>query len=234
MNAVQVVDTDTGEILNPLSAAESSLLIKAEATIQAGLDTFVEVGEALAEIRDSRLYRDKHSTFEAYCRERWGMQRAQAYRLIESAEVVAALSPIGDTPPITNEAQARALAPIIREHGAEKAAEVLRHVAEESTKVTAKTITETAQRIGVAPRPMPIPPEPAEPQDQNAAWRLKLRNRVGEAVGAMGTATHPNNIADTLLGIAENAHVSNWSFTATDLRELANQANDLADLVEQK
>lgn len=31
----------------------------------------VEAGEALREIRDSRLYRETHTTFEDYCRERF-------------------------------------------------------------------------------------------------------------------------------------------------------------------
>jgi hypothetical protein len=56
---------------------------------------------------DSRLYRADHGTFEDYCREKWGWQRAHAYRLIESASVVAA-PPIGDK--IKTESQARELA----------------------------------------------------------------------------------------------------------------------------
>ena len=59
-------------------------------------------------IRDQRLYRETHGTFEDYCRERWGMSRFYAHRLIEASEV-AALLPMGN---ITNELQARALAPL--------------------------------------------------------------------------------------------------------------------------
>ena len=47
------------------------------------------------------------ATFEEYCKERWGMNRAHAYRLIDAAEVVNNLSPIGDIP--VNESQARPL-----------------------------------------------------------------------------------------------------------------------------
>lgn len=84
-------------------------LIECERVIERGLNTFVEVGTALLEIRDNRLYKDGYSTFEEYCRERWDMQRAYAYRLIGAAEVVANLSPIGDILPAT-ETQARPLA----------------------------------------------------------------------------------------------------------------------------
>src|SRR5690606_33165582 len=59
------------------------------------------------EIRDRRLYRVSHDTFETYCREKWNMERAQAYRLMDSAGVVKNLSPMGDKP--TSERQARPL-----------------------------------------------------------------------------------------------------------------------------
>jgi phage N-6-adenine-methyltransferase len=84
-------------------------LLECERVIERGLNTFVEVGQALLEIRDSGLYKDGYSTFEGYCRERWGMQRAHAYRLMDSAEVVKNLSPIGDILPINIE-QTRPLA----------------------------------------------------------------------------------------------------------------------------
>lgn len=80
-----------------------------EAVIERGLDTFVEVGEALLEIRDARLYHRTHGTFEDYCRERWGFDRTYAHRHIQAAEV-ASMLPIGNTP--TNESVARELAPL--------------------------------------------------------------------------------------------------------------------------
>lgn len=60
------------------------------------------------DVRDARLYRQTHGTFEDYCKERWGMHRSRAYRFIEAAETVEALSPMGDTVP-NNERQARPL-----------------------------------------------------------------------------------------------------------------------------
>lgn len=59
--------------MDQLTTTESSKLCQLESTIEAGLKTFVEVGSALMEIRDSRLYRQEFGTFEDYCRERWGM-----------------------------------------------------------------------------------------------------------------------------------------------------------------
>jgi hypothetical protein len=70
---------------------------------------FYEIGKALTEIRDSRLYKlTLFETFEAYARARWDIGRSQAYRLINAYSVVGNLSPIGDILP-GNETQTRPL-----------------------------------------------------------------------------------------------------------------------------
>lgn len=93
-----------------LSPIEITDLAIAEDTIRAGLDSFVRVGEALARIRDGRLYRGTHETFAAYCEDRWKMGRSHAYRMIDASEVAANLSPMGDTVPApTSERQLRPL-----------------------------------------------------------------------------------------------------------------------------
>lgn len=83
-------------------------LARCEAVIERGLESFVEVGTALLRIRDEKLYRESHKTFEVYCKERWGMSRSYAHRQIDAAGI-AGLLPIGDVP---NEAVARELAPL--------------------------------------------------------------------------------------------------------------------------
>ncbi|MDP9394383.1 MAG: hypothetical protein M3Q27_09115, partial [Actinomycetota bacterium] len=89
-----------------LAAVELAQLAECEQTIERGLSTFLEVGTALLMVRDQRLYRQHHATFDAYCVGRWNMGRAYAYRLIAAAEVAEAVSPMGD---ITSERQAREL-----------------------------------------------------------------------------------------------------------------------------
>jgi hypothetical protein len=49
---------------------------------------FYLAGIALAELRDRRLYRSTHSSFEEYCQDRFGMKRRHPYRLIDAARVV--------------------------------------------------------------------------------------------------------------------------------------------------
>ena len=82
-----------------------------EGVIQKNIGAFYEVGRALMEIRDKGLYRDVlgYDTFEAYCKHRWDFNRAYAYRLMGSAQVIDAVSPIGIQSP-DNERQTRPLA----------------------------------------------------------------------------------------------------------------------------
>jgi ParB family chromosome partitioning protein len=78
--------------MNELTTTEDRRLGELESTIEYGLKTFVEVGTALAEIRDSRLYRREFRTFEEYCRERWQLSDRQALRLMKSAKTIGILS----------------------------------------------------------------------------------------------------------------------------------------------
>lgn len=83
------IDTATPKSIGEaLSAGEQRKLMSLETAIGKGIQTFCEVGTALAQIRDERLYRAVCGTFEEYCRERWGMTRQYANRLIGSAQVV--------------------------------------------------------------------------------------------------------------------------------------------------
>ena len=92
-----------------LSAAEQVRLIQLENAIEVGLRTFVDVGNALLEIRDSRLYRLTHGTFEDYCRVRWGFTRMRASQLISAAEVIENLGVNNCLQTPATESQARPL-----------------------------------------------------------------------------------------------------------------------------
>jgi hypothetical protein len=81
--------------VNELTVSEQSQLADCEAVIEQGFKTFVSVGNALAEIRDAKLYRLTHGTFEEYCQDKWDMGGIYARRLIAAADVVDDLMPIG-------------------------------------------------------------------------------------------------------------------------------------------
>lgn len=141
---MSLVDTVTGEIVEGLTDVEASRLRVKESAIERGAN---EVAKALAAIRDERLYRADYSTFEAYCRERWGMTRQHANRQIVAAEVAAALEPIGSTIP---ESQARELADL-RDNP-----EQLRAVYQQAHDATGGSVTAAAIRSAKTP-PTPAP-----------------------------------------------------------------------------
>jgi len=91
-----------------ISPAESVRLCELERIIQKGKDTFVEVGVALAEIRDSQIYRNTFATFEDYCEKRWSFSKRSAYQFIAAAEVVENVRNCAQVP--ATESQARPLA----------------------------------------------------------------------------------------------------------------------------
>jgi hypothetical protein len=98
---------DEYAVIKGLSEGEMSKLAECEGIIRRGMKTFVEVGKALLTIRDQRLYREQFKTFDAYCREQWGFSKVHATRLVQAAQVVENLVPIGTKP--DNEAQVRPL-----------------------------------------------------------------------------------------------------------------------------
>src|SRR5829696_3454150 len=98
-----------------LSAGEQVDFTALEMVVREGLATFIEVGQALAEIRDRRLYRASHKTFEEYAHERWRLSRTRAYQFIDAAavgEVITSTSTNGGHSPPENERQARELVPL--------------------------------------------------------------------------------------------------------------------------
>ena len=96
----------TTAIDNPLTAREMRDYEKNTVLVRDNIAAVFKVGAALKDIRDRRLYREDHGTFEAYCRDEWDIDRTYAHRLIESSGVVEVL-PIGNKP--ATESQARPL-----------------------------------------------------------------------------------------------------------------------------
>ncbi len=102
-----------GSTSQTLTSQEQTLLDECEETIERGVATFLEVGQALLEVQTRQLYRTNYSSFPSYCRERWGFSRSRSYQMLDAGRVVAQLSTIVDSGQLPkNECQARALAHI--------------------------------------------------------------------------------------------------------------------------
>ncbi len=77
--AVEIVESEE------LTEEESCLRLHLERKVERA---FHEAGKALLELRDRRLYRSTHKSFEEYCRDRFGYNRSHSYQLIDAAIVV--------------------------------------------------------------------------------------------------------------------------------------------------
>jgi hypothetical protein len=74
-------NTDPEQNLTP---AEIDDLDRLESIAQRRLGSYLLVGNALGEIRDRHLYRASHPSFEAYVRERWGLNGANGAPLSQA------------------------------------------------------------------------------------------------------------------------------------------------------
>jgi len=164
-------------------------LTELEDVVRRGLSSVVEVGRALMEIRNKRLYREMgFSTFEDYCRDRWKWTRQYANRQIRAAELVE-MVPMGTK--LKNERQARELVGL-------KEAEV-RQVAErvDFSQATAKEVraaaTEiTAERRGIRKdKTAPYNPESdgqhrlAEAQKKKMVYGLSSIDGLCDGLGGL-------------------------------------------------
>ena len=173
-----------------LTVTESDRLAECEATIERGQQTFIEVGNALSEIRDARLYRSEFGTFEEYCRERWGWSDSRARQMIAAAETVTNVTVLGAVAP-ANEGQARELVGLPAETAAavmtaavgatdgkptaaairearEEIAPKPKHVVTE-TRTTVETLTVDAETGELLDQPEPAP---KLPPIRKPAWQL--------------------------------------------------------------
>jgi len=137
-----------------MSIRESQRLVELEKTIARGKKTFVEVGLALAEIRDLRLYKREYGGFEEYCREKWGWAKAYANHVIRAADVVKCL-PAETATIVATEAAARELG---KAEPAQRAG-VIQAIVDEGKPVTAAEIKKH------------IPPVPTQPSDAQGTSR---------------------------------------------------------------
>lgn len=164
---------------NLLEEVEQTRLKELEAVITRGLSTFVEVGIALIEIRDQRLYRQVFGSFEEYCRTKWKFTRQMGYRLIEAAKVIGELSPIGDKPLPVTESAIRPLTTLktkqdrllalqgVTTKGGPPTAKAIQS-AVDAVKASkpevyppAQKVAEAAEQVELVPTEIPVPPLPA-------------------------------------------------------------------------
>lgn len=136
---------ETGQLAMDLSGEERTELALCEAVIERGRQAFLEVGGALMTIQEKRLYRATHTTFDAYCREKWQIGKSYAYDMIAAYGIVENVRHSGQTEALPeNPKQALALRGVAPEEQGAVMAKAVGTAPEGG--VTAAHIEETANR----------------------------------------------------------------------------------------
>lgn len=198
-------------IKSKLTPEEAARLEELEPMIELGIGNFVEVGMALVEISDRRLYRQTHSSFESYCQERWSMSARHAYRLCEAAEAVKSL-PAKCDQLVTVESQARELS----KAAPEQREAVLQEAASEGP-VTANAIKKAVQR-----RKSPAP----EPEETPETPHVVIHDPA-EALGSLKAARVIKTFRTWFTMNYHNRDEWNWALEliAEEVKNLKAQAN---------
>lgn len=176
-----------------------------EDRIRRGWDTFVDVGRALAQIRDDNLYKGRYETFDDYCHERWQYGRHYAYRLINAAAAYDGLLTIvntdGGKPPLPeSEAQVRPLVGLEAKDA--KKAWLKAAASANGHGITARLVKQAAADFA-KPKPSDSPrkqPGNRKVPKRRAALKeaLRLLDKIREAVSEL-------KVAEQTLGLLKQA-----------------------------
>ena len=153
---------EPSETLNPdakiSSASAVERLRRLEVIIDSCLKKYVEIGKALREIRDERLYRAQgFKTFDAYCCERWGWKSRQvAYNYIAASQAAESVQTTGQNQPSLSQAVELATLPIEKQKDVAKTIEssgksfgdvTVREVREMVQEIHAKTSAQAEEGV---------------------------------------------------------------------------------------
>lgn len=134
------------ESKSELTHEEQMILTRNEELIAQNVATFHQMGQALAEIKEKKLYREHHKTFDEYCKKVFGVSRTHTYRLISSSEVMDNLSQLKEIPLPESERQVRpliSLSPELQREAWKRVITLSQH-----KKVTARDIKQIVKELG--------------------------------------------------------------------------------------
>jgi hypothetical protein len=183
MRTKQTDLAETARVATTSEIVPTTRLHELEAIIERGKQTFIEVGEALLEIRAKRLYKATHDSFEDYLAERWGMTRQRSTQLIGAAEVAKRMA---TRVAIPDEKTAREIRSVFREEGPDAAAEVL----EQAKRATGKVSAAGVRKVKAA---RPRKPEPI---------RTKTKRGTQPGNGLRGKSVAARYVRDAMAALS--------------------------------
>lgn len=125
-----------------LSTQQAERLEAIEARIQKGVKSFLDVGNALMEVKQEQLWRGEYESFDDYCQRRWNFSQWYAYRLTSAVEVANRLDNCPKKP--KQEAQLRPLAKLPKDQQAAAWQEAVDEA--EGDEPTAKEVAAVVER----------------------------------------------------------------------------------------
>ncbi|MGQ4598884.1 hypothetical protein [Nocardia sp. R6R-6] len=181
---------------------------------------FWAAGRALQIVRDGRLYRDSHETFDEYVEQRWDMQRSYAHKLIRAWPLAARLHPIA---PAINEGQVRELLPVVAEHGEDAAVTIYTTVA------TGADVKVTAGRLRQAVALLPQSYDEQVVVERLQAWlRGELPGFPNDQAASVFTAMESRLVALTRKVVKGSSH------DPAAAREFAARLRTIAEQIEEQ
>ena len=195
--------------MEELKTNEKQELQKHETTIKKGLNTFVEVGQALLEIRDKKLYRIEYNTFEQYCQDKWHFTRMRVSQLINASVVIQNVNNCLQKP--TTESQVRPLTPLepeiqnavwqetIEKHGENITAKKVQEVANDWKEANKEIKQQKNEGVFVAANDKDILKKAKEIKEQKAAaYKQKIVERIENKVSQTEISQEEQDLIDKL------------------------------------
>ena len=136
-------------------------LTELEGQVRRGLDSFVQVGNALAEIKNRNGFMLREcKTFDEYCAKTFGFSERNGYRMIAAAETAKKIeAAVGERP--RNEASARELKVVAHDPKLiEKVNDRLKKTGQTMATATAEKIHEIVEKVKPQSKPMFEEPKP--------------------------------------------------------------------------
>lgn len=182
---VEVLPVDVGDESNtkiikvsksPITDTENrKRFVELDKTVRKNLTKFMEVAEALYEIKKNKLYKYQESpchTFQEYCEERLEMSRQHASRLVTAHRVNMNISPVLSElslPPFTSEYPLRRLK-VVKEK--EKLVELLKSATEENPEGNSINLKELYRKLNAEFPPKKRKSKSGNNQDGNITQGL--------------------------------------------------------------
>lgn len=118
-----------------------------ESIIAPGLQTFIQVGDALAEIRNDELWKDAHyKTWADYLDTRWKFGTSRARQLINGAQLTKHIESVTGVT-LMNECQARKVRSVLRQYPEEIQAIALEGVSKHKDGITPERLAASCEAL---------------------------------------------------------------------------------------